>query len=341
MSTAPTEGSTPTPISRYAERGSVRRVVDVVFKRAEITIAIVLVVLVVYFSIRNSTFYSYANVVTMLQYIAPIAVIGAGEVLLLDLAEIDLSSGAVFLTAPWIVVLLSQHGVPIGWGIMIALLLSAGIGAFNGGVIVWLKVPSFVATLGTNYVLAGFVLIASSDIQTSMVGTTGKFGQWFGISDWSESICALIIVLIIWAMLKGTAFGLHITATGGNELGAEEAGIRVRRVKVLCFVIIAVISALIGIFDAIRIGSLDPAAPGLTVMLSGVSAAVIGGTALTGGKATVLGTLIGAFVLGVLEDGFNLIGVSANWFILVEGAVILVAMAVNVQIGRATSGAPT
>src|SRR5487761_2164496 len=250
MSTAPTEGLVPTPISRYAERGSVRRVVDVVFKRAEITIAIVLVVLVVYFSIRNSTFYSYANVVTMLQYIAPIAVIGAGEVLLLDLAEIDLSAGQVFLTAPWLVVLLHQHGVPLGLGIALAILICAAIGAFNGGVIVWLRVPSFVATLGTNYVLAGFVLIASSQIQTSMVGTTGKFGSWFGISNWSETICAFIIALIIWAMLKGTAFGLHITATGGNELGAEEAGIRVRRVKVLCFVILSIVAGIIGIFDA-------------------------------------------------------------------------------------------
>src|SRR5665213_3986369 len=205
MITAPPEGSEPSPVSRYAEQGRARRVTNVLFRRPETTIAVVLVILLAYFSIRNSAFYSYANVVTMLQYIAPIAVIGAGEVLLLDLAEIDLSAGQVYLTAPWIVVLLSQHGVPLGFGIVLALVVSAGIGAFNGGVIVWLKVPSFVATLGTNYVLAGFVLIASSQIQTSMVGTTGKFGSWFGISNWSESICAFVIVLIIWAILKGTA----------------------------------------------------------------------------------------------------------------------------------------
>jgi simple sugar transport system permease protein len=341
MITVPTQGVEPSPASRYAEQGRARRVSNIIFRRPETTIAIVLVVLLVYFSIRNSAFYSYANIVTMLQYIAPIAVIGAGEVLLLDLAEIDLSAGQVFLTAPWFVVLLHQRGVPLGWGIAISLLGCIGIGAVNGGLTVWLRVPSFVATLGTNYVLAGFVLIGSNDIQSDMVGTTGKFGAWVGISNWSEPACALIVVLLVWAMLKGTAFGTHITATGGNQLGAEEAGIPVRTIKIMCFVIIALISGIIGIFDAIRIGSLDPAAPGLTEMLSGVSAAVIGGTALTGGKATVLGTLIGAFVLGVLEDGFNLIGVSANWFILVEGAVILLAMAVNVQIGRATSASPS
>ena len=300
------------------------------------TIFIVAVALIVYFSIRNSAFYSYTNIVTMAQYTAPIAVIGAGEVLLLDLAEIDLSAGQVYLTAPWFVVLLEQHGLPLGWGIAVSLLLCVAIGFFNGIVVVGLRVPSFVATLGMNFVLAGFVLIASNDIQADMVGTTGRFGQIFGISNWSEGLAGLVMVLFVWALLKGTRFGLHTTATGGNELGSAEAGVPVRHVKVWCFIIMAILAGLIGIIDAIRIGSLDPAAPGLNEMLSGVSAAVIGGTALTGGKATVLGTLIGAIVLGVLEDGFNLIGISANWFILVEGAVILVAMAVNVQLGRWT-----
>ncbi len=314
-----------------------RRVSDVFFIRPEATIVVVAIALIAYFSYRNSSFYSYYNIVTMTQYTAPIAVIGAGEVLLLDLAEIDLSSGQVFLTAPWIVVLLRQHGLALGWGIGLSLVICSLIGAFNGSIVVWLKVPSFVATLGVNYVLAGYVLVVSSDITTDMVGTTGKFGAVAGISNWAEGLWGLGLLLIVWALLKGTVFGLHTTATGGNELGAAEAGVRTRQVKIWCFVIIAFISALIGIVDAIRIGSLDPAAPGLNEMLAGVTAAVIGGTALTGGKATVFGTLIGAIVLGVLEDGFNLIGISANWFILVEGAVILLAMAVNVQLGRVTA----
>ncbi|HVA05900.1 MAG TPA: ABC transporter permease [Acidimicrobiales bacterium] len=335
LDTTPDEGLL--PASRYAERGQLRKVLDVVFRRTEMTIFLVAISLIAYFSIRNANFYSLTNIITMTQYIAPIAVVGAGEVLLLDLAEIDLSAGQVYLTAPWFVVLLSQHGLPVGWGIVISLLGCVAIGAFNGIVVVSLKVPSFVATLGTNYVLAGFVLVASSQIQANMVGTTGNFGKVLAISDWSEGLWGLGIVLVIWALLKGTRFGLHTTATGGNELGSAEAGIRVRHVKVLCFVVIALICGIIGILDAVRIGSLDPAAPGLNMMLSGVSAAVIGGTALTGGKATVLGTLIGAIVLGVLEDGFNLIGISANWFILVEGGVILVAMGINVQLGRITT----
>jgi len=325
------------PAPQFAERGLARRISDLFFIRPEATISIVAVALIAYFSVRNSAFYSYTNIVTMAQYTAPIAVIGAGEVLLLDLAEIDLSAGQIFLTSSWIVVILGRHGVPLGWAIGLSLLICSLLGALNGAVVVWLKVPSFVATLGMNYVLAGWVLVASADITTDMPGTTGKFGAVMGISNWGEGLWGLGLVLVIWALLKGTVFGLHTTATGGNELGAAEAGVRVRMIKVWCFVIIAFVSALIGLCDSVRIGSLDPAAPGLNEMLAGVTAAVIGGTALTGGKATVAGTLIGAIVLGVLEDGFNLIGISANWFILVEGAVILIAMAVNVQLGRMTA----
>ncbi len=326
------------PAPKSSGPGPARRFGSFLLGRPEATILVVCVVLIVYFAFRNSAFVSYTNLVTMAQYTAPIAVIGAGETLLLDLAEIDLSSGQVFLTAPWFVVLIQRNGVGLGWAIVLALAISVAIGAFNGLVVVWLRVPSFVATLATNFLLAGYVLVVSSDITTDMVGTTGRFGGIFGISNWAEGLWGLGICLVIWALLKGTVFGLHVTATGGNELGAAEAGVRVRQVKVWCFVLIALAAALIGIIDAVRIGSLDPASPGLNEMLSGVTACVIGGTALTGGKATVLGTLIGAIVLGVLEDGFNLIGVSANWFILVEGAVILVAMAVNVQLGRMSLG---
>ncbi len=106
------------------------------------------------------------------------------------------------------------------------------------------------------------------------------------------------------------------------------------RVKIWCFMIISTVSGFIGILDLIRLGSMDPGDYGLNIVLAPIVAAVIGGTALTGGRATVLGTLIGAIFLGILEDGLNLIGVSANWFFLLEGIIILVAMVLNVQLSR-------
>ena len=169
------------------------------------TIFIVAAALIVYFSIRNSAFYSYTNIVTMAQYIAPIAVIGAGEVLLLDLAEIDLSAGQVYLTAPWFVVLLERHGLPVGWGIAISLLLCVAIGLFNGMVVVGLRVPSFVATLGTNFVLA-WLRPHRVERHPSRHGRhdrelrSGSSASAIGQKGYGDSA----IVLIIWALLKGT-----------------------------------------------------------------------------------------------------------------------------------------
>lgn len=295
---------------------------------------LVTIAVIIYFAIRNSNFYSSGEIVTTLQYIAPYAVIGAGEVLLLVLAEIDLSAGQVFLTAPWIVFFLHSDGLPLGWSIAIALVCSLAVGAINGLFTVIFNVPSLIVTLGTTYALQGIVLVVSNATQADMPGTSGEFGQVFGIGSYSEIGWAVGIVAIVWVLLKKTRFGVHVTAAGGNLLGAAESGIPVKRVKVWCFMILSLGAGFVGILDGIRIGSLDPASPGLDIVLPGIVAAVIGGTALTGGRGTVLGTAIGAIFLGVLEAGFNIIGVSANLFILAEGIVILGAMAINMQLGK-------
>ena len=318
-----------------AERGSATpALIRMLVRRSEATVILVTIAVVIYFAIRTSSFYSVANIITIVQYVAAIAVIGGGEVLLMVLAEIDLSAGQIYLTAPWFTYFLWSDGVPIGWAIALALLCSLTIGAINGAFTVWLGVNSLVVTLATNYALFGLVLVESNYLQVNMPGTTGHFGILFGIGSWSTILWALGITIVLWVLLKRTRFGVHVTATGGNLLAAAEAGIPVRRVKVWCFMVIALISGFAGILDAIRIQSINPGNSGLDYVLPGIVAAVIGGTALTGGRGTIVGTAVGALFLGILEDGFNLIGISANWFYLVEGVVILIAMAINMQLAR-------
>ena len=302
-------------------------------QQRELTVILVTLFVIIYFGIANSAFYSTANIITVAQYIASIAVIGFGEVLILVLGEIDLSAGAVYLSSPWFMYFFWKSGLPIGWAIVAAVACCAGIGMINGLITVWLNVSSLIVTLAVNYALFGIVLIGSNDIQVNMPGQTGHFSTIFGVGAWSTILWAAAMMLAIWALLKRTRFGLHITATGGNLLAAAESGIRVRRVKVWCFIIISSSSALIGILDAIRIGSVNPGSSGLDTVLPGIVAAVVGGTALTGGRGTIFGAALGAIFLGVLEDGFNLIGVNANWFYLAEGVMILVAMVANTQLG--------
>jgi simple sugar transport system permease protein len=218
----------------------------------EVTIFAVLVVLIVFFAVKNSEFLTYDNIVTIGQYVAPVAVIGAGEVLLLTLGEIDLSAGQTFLLSAWITLWLQQDGIPIGWAIVISLLCCVAVGLFNGLFTIMFNVPSFVTTLGTYYALLGVVLIVSNDEQVSMVGITGRFGQIFGMSNWAELFWALGIVVVLHVLLKGARFGWHVTATGGNKLGASEAGIPANRVKIWCFVIVALGAGFIGILVSTR-----------------------------------------------------------------------------------------
>jgi simple sugar transport system permease protein len=305
----------------------------VVIRQREATVILVTTFVVLYFGFVNSAFFTTGNIITICQYMASIAVIGFGEVLILVLGEIDLSAGAVYLTSPWLVYFFWKDGIPIGIAIALAVLCCVGIGLVNGLITVWLNVSSLIVTLAVNYALFGFVLIQSADIQEDMPGQGGTFGKIFGIGAWSTILWAAGIMVVIWALLKRTRFGVHVIATGGNLLGAAESGIPVRRVKVWCFIVISSTSGLIGIMDGIRIGSVNPGSDGLDFVLPGIVAAVVGGTALTGGRGTVLGTALGAIFLGALEDGFNLIGVNANWFFLAEGVMILVAMIANMQLG--------
>jgi simple sugar transport system permease protein len=323
----------PAPPSTAGRGFAPSSLLQLVLRQPETTVVLVTVVAVVYFSIKVPAFASVANIITIVQYMASIAVIGFGEVLILVLGEIDLSAGAVYLSSPWFVYFIWSSGIPLGWSIAIAMAVCIAIGLLNGLVTVWLRVPSLIVTLAVNYILFGIVLVVSSATQEDMPGTTGLFGRLFGIGDWSTILWTAGIMIVIWSLLKRTKFGVHVVATGGNLLGAAESGIRVRRVKVWCFIIIAAASGLIGILDGIRIESINPGNSGLDYVLPGIVAAVLGGTALTGGRGTIIGTAIGAIFLGVLEDGLNVLGVSANWFFFAEGVMILVAMAANLQLG--------
>jgi simple sugar transport system permease protein len=140
-------------------------------------------------------------------------------------------------------------------------------------------------------------------------------------------------------MLSFTPWGLHTISTGGNILGSREVGINVSAIKVGNFMIAGTFAAFAGIIEAIRITSTDPSAGGTPIMFDAVVAAVIGGTALTGGSGTIVGAFIGALVLAILNDGLTLQGISANTYFIILGAAIIVAMIVNTRLQLFRRGA--
>ncbi len=312
----------------------------------EVTPVLITIGLFIFFWIDSPNFLTSLGLNSAAGFAGPYGALAVGEVLVLVLGEIDLSAGQVFLLSPWIMYWLWQLGVPVGWAIVCALVVSIGVGLINGLITVFLNVPSFVGTLATNFVLFGLVLIFSDDTEatpvpgaippqtTAVAPHVGLFGQIIGVWEWSEILWVIAIAIVIQFVLTRTRFGVRVIATGGNLLGAAEAGVPVRRVKIMCFVLCSFLSGLVGIVDAVKYGTLDPGNPGVNYILYAVGACVIGGTALTGGRGTVIGAFIGAILIGILEAGLNIIGISTNDFFVYIGLVMILAMTLHGWLDR-------
>ncbi len=334
VSSAPTATDQKRPKARPAGRSTW---LTRLLQGQELVIALIGVALAVFFSIYSSSFATMSNLSTLSSYVAPIMIFGIAEVFVLTLGEIDLSVGEVYVLSPFLVIYLNDAGLGVILSIIVALIISALIGCINGVITVWLEVPSFITTLGTVFALKGIILLSSNGIQTNPTGE-GTLVSVLGGWEYSSIIWALCIAIAGHIVFRHTVFGLHITAVGGNLTASAESGVKVGRVKIMCFMLCSLLGGLIGILDGYRIGSLNPGTDGLTLMFYGVAAAVIGGTALTGGRGTMIGAGIGAIVLGVLQDGFNIIGVNAFAYQLILGLAILGAMILNIQLERARSG---
>jgi simple sugar transport system permease protein len=320
------------PVQR---RSIARRAAEQFLRRREASILLVAVGLTVYFQLTRSVFLSHDNVITVSQYLAPVAIIAVGEVLLLVCGEIDLSVGNVYTLAPFLMhYAIDYYHLAPALAIVAVLLIAAVIGLVNGLVTVVLRVPSFVTTLGMLFIISGITLLTSHAFPVEIPTAAEGLGRWLGAAPWSELIWAVLIVGVFHVILTSTRWGLHTVAVGGNLVGASEAGVKVGRIKIGNFMITSMLGAFTGMLEAFRIDTIDPTAGGTEIMFAAVAGAVIGGTALAGGSGTIIGAFVGALVLAILRDGFNLIGISANAFDLILGAAILVAMISNVYLAR-------
>jgi simple sugar transport system permease protein len=239
------------------------------------------------------------------------------------------------------------------------------VGVINGIFTEVIGVTSFITTLGMLLGVGGLTLIISHAAPVAMPGAevtskvetvtkvingqkiqlqehvnhVGTFAKIFGAGTYSELIWALLIVAGVQVLLSLTRWGVYTVAVGGNKLGAAEAGINVRLVVIRNFILCSLLAGLVGIFEAVRASSVQPDTAGASeTMFRAVSAAVIGGTALLGGSGTAVGALIGALFLGILRDGLTLEGVNADYLDFILGVAILIAMVINVYVGRVRKG---
>jgi simple sugar transport system permease protein len=307
-------------------------------QQREATVFVVAVLLVIYFgfiSSASSNFFTKLDIVNITQIMAPIAIIAIGEVFLLICGEIDLSPGFVFLFAPFLMhYLIDFYGVPPIPAILVSLVFGLVIGLVNGFFTVTVGVPSFITTFATAFFLFGLTLWTSHAEPVTPAGSVVGIGHWIGSYAWSMLVWMVILVAIFHVVLTRTRWGLHTVATGGNKLGASEAGVNVARIKYGNFMLTGLLGAFVGLQVAFQVNTIDPSAGGFNAMFYAVTAAVIGGTAMLGGSGTILGAFLGSLVLALLLDGFNLMGISANVVNMIFGIAVLAAMVANVTLTR-------
>ena len=320
--------------TRAEERGLGSRLLSALIRVREASIFVVLVGLALYFQAVNSAFLSEQNILSLARFAVPYVVIAAALCILLICGEIDLSVGQSFAFAPIVMYLAyDKLFLVLPLAVLVGLLGVALVGLVNGLITVYLGVSSLITTLGMFFLLAGLNVTLTGGFPAT-TPETNWVTQALGEYSWSGTIWALLIVAVLQLVLLRTRWGLHTYATGGNPLGAREAGVSIARIKIGNFILCAVLGGFIGIIEAFRISSIDPLAGGPDIVLLCIAAAVIGGTALLGGVGTVTGAFLGALVLTVLRNGFTLQGISAYTFNIILGIAILIAMILNVYVAR-------
>ncbi len=333
-----TTGAPPAGRGRNGAGSILRRAGTMFLKQREASVFAIALVLFIYFTATTPAFFSHGSFVNIAQYMAPYVIIGIGLVLLMVCLEIDLSVGFVWTLSPYVMRFFVDSGIPTFLAIVITvLILGVVIGGINGIATTVFGVPSLIATLATGYIIFGYTLTISAAQQVNVPQESLGLGRWFGAEAWSEIIWASVLVLIFHVILTRTRWGLYTVSVGGNMLGAREAGIRVNRIKIGNFMLCSGLGALAGIIEAFKNNIIDPSAGQLNVLLIALAGVVIGGTAMTGGSGTMIGMWLGMLVLAILNDGFNLRGISSNKFLIILGAAILLAMIANTYLARLRS----
>jgi erythritol transport system permease protein len=307
---------------------------------------IALFAVIAFFSVFAPNFLSAANIILMSKHVALNAFLAMGMTFVIITGGIDLSVGSIVGLCGMVAGGLILNGIDLQIGYtmyfnvvevcLITLAVGVVIGAVNGLLITRLNVAPFIATLGTLYVARGFALL-SSDGQTfpNLVGKPELATTGFGflgsgrIIGLPVSIWILIVVALAAAYVaKYVPIGRQIFAVGGNERAARISGIRVDRVKMFVYMFSGFCAAIVGIVISSELMASHPAT-GNSFELNAIAAAVLGGTSMSGGRGTIGGTIIGAFVIGILSDGLVMMGVSSFWQMVIKGIVIIVAVVVD------------
>jgi ribose transport system permease protein len=286
-----------------------------------------LIVVSILMGFASDNFFSVSNILNVLRQVSIVAVLAVGMTFVILTGGIDLSVGAVMALAGTMAAgLMVNFGVP-GWlGILAGVGIGIGLGLLNGLLVAWGRMPAIIVTLATMGIARGAGLIYSGGYPISGLPS---WISWFGVGRIGiipvPVILMVVVYAVAWVLLERTPFGRHVYAIGGNETAAKLSGVKTGRIKLAVYVISGITASIAAIILTGRLMSGQPNA-GVGFELDAIAAVVLGGTAIAGGRGLILGTLIGAVLLGILNNGLNLMGINPYLQDIIRGFIILLAI---------------
>ncbi len=286
--------------------------------------------LVLLFGVLSDNFLTSRTLATLASQIPPLAIIACGMTLVLIIAGIDLSVGSTLaLASAMLGVALVGWGLPLMLAILVAVATGGLTGLFNGALSVYLRIPSFIVTLGTLEIARGLAYLAT-DSQTKYLGVALEpmARPLPGVGVPISFLVALLTILLGQFVLTRTTYGRYLIAIGTNESAVRLAGVPTARKKIGVFALTGLLTGLAAVFFTSRLGSADPNA-GVGMELSAIAAVVIGGTSLMGGRGSIINSFIGVLIIATLGAGLAQIGASEPSKRVVTGLVIVLAVTID------------
>ena len=297
-----------------------------------------LVIMVILLSFASESFLTARNLLTVLRSVAIDAMVAFGMTFVIVGVGIDLSVGSVIAFVSVIcAIFIERLGIPVPLAILLSLFAGILIGAVNGFIITKMKMLPFITTLGTSYIFRGAVNLMT-DSQAVMVSDENFYNIGTGyVAGIPVTVIYMIVVLVILSIvLRKTKYGRKLYAVGGNETAARFSGINVDRTRMISYCIMGLMAAAAGVIQCAKLFGGQPTI-GQNAEMDAIAAAILGGTSFTGGVGTLSGTLIGTMVLGIMNNGLNLLGIRSYWQYVARGAIIIVAVFFDVIRNRKKS----
>lgn len=324
------------PLSEQTRANRLRRILSA----RETGVFIALLIMCIFLSFTSPNFLQVRNLLNVGRQVSLLGIMAVGMTFVLISKEVDLSIGSIYALVGLGVGILLTKQVNLWLAIVLGLILGSFVGFLNGFLSTYGQLPSFITTLGMLSAVRGAALLITNgepvtineafNIPKTVIDQfyfLGQ-GQLFGVIP-MQLVFFVIVLILGYLLLSKTIFGFQVYAVGGNEKAARVSGIRSKRVKIYAFMLMGILAGLSGILSLAFLPSGQAGRTGVGLELDVIAATIIGGSSLSGGEGTMLGTLIGVLIMGVLRNGLVLLGISPFWQTTIIGGVIILAVGID------------